>query len=78
MESSKIMRWISNYFIKLFARVAYVIGMPFIVVFMVMVGLFEPLVFIITGISLLDKTCVFPIKYDEWFNKKFGIKTLNY
>ena len=78
MESPKTMRQISNYFTKLFARVAYVIGFPFIVTFMIIVGLFEPLVYVITGISLLDKTCVLPIKYDRWFNEKFGIKTLNY
>ena len=78
MEILKIMGRISNYFTKLFARIAYVIGVPFIVVFMGMICLFEPLVFIITGVSLLYKTCGIPTIYDKWFNEKFGIKTLNY
>lgn len=50
MENMRIMREISNYFTKLFARVAYVIGFPFIVTFMIIVGLFEPLVYAITGL----------------------------
>lgn len=77
MAMKKIINNINGWLIKLLARIAYVIGVPFIISFMLIVGIFEPFVYIITGISLIDKTCAIPVIYDMWFNKKFGIKTLN-
>ena len=78
MGSLKMVRLISNYFTKLFARVAYVIGVVFIIAFLLMVRLFFPIVYVITGIKLRGKTFGIPNMYDKWFNKKFGIKTLIY
>lgn len=77
METKKIVSSINGWLIKLLVRIAYIVGIPFIVAFMVIVGIFEPIVYIITGFSLIDKTCAITVIYDKWFNKKFGIKTLN-
>lgn len=73
----EIMRMISNYFLKLFGRIAYVIGIPFVVAFMVVITVCESFIYIITGFSLMDKTCAIPSLYDKWFSNKFRIKTLN-